>query len=430
MKKYLTLIAGALMMAACSNDDATNDATLSGESIAFSAATEEMSDVTRAVGQINDDTEMQKNKFGVFGFYTGQVAYAASTVTPDYMWNQMMEYNSLALQPAWIYSPVKYWPNEETDKISFFAYAPYQYFEPNHTTLPTDLDQCIFAISRNVDKGDAWVSYRMAEHPWGTDLTVDPLVPKQVDLMYGVKKDGTTYSTWIDQTKENFNLTPSPAQKVKFTFEHALACIGDKVTLRLSDELKALVTGYSDITINKLTIEYKNFTYKARLVLNPQTLTPSVEPNWKEIISGELTCDRKYESEKYPMTNSATKLSDITPAEILAATATAPIEISKGQGLFYIPMQIAGTDDAVVSISIDYTVSIKALPDIDPNKLKNGTATNSFKLKEQATNKAMTTEFAGKKLGIALVLGKDFKLMHDVWTLGGTATEPSYSRQW
>ena len=130
------------------------------------------------------------------------------------------------------------------------------------------------------------------------------------------------------------------------------------------------------------------------------------------------------------MTNSATKLSDITPAEILAATATAPIEISKGQGLFYIPMQIAGTDDAVVSISIDYTVSIKALPDTDPNKLKNGTATNSFKLKEQATNKAMTTEFAGKKLGIALVLGKDFKLMHEVWTLGGTATEPSYSRQW
>jgi hypothetical protein len=42
----------------------------------------------------------------------------------------------------------------------------------------------------------------------------------------------------------------------------------------------------------------------------------------------------------------------------------------------------------------------------------------------------MTTEFAGKKLGIALVLGKDFKLMHEVWTLGGTATEPSYSRQW
>ena len=155
MKKYLTLIAGALMMAACSNDDATYDATLSGESIAFSAATEEMSDVTRAVGEINDDAKMQENKFGVFGFYTGQVAYAASTVTPDYMWNQKMEYSTTST--AWTYAPVKYWPNEETDKISFFAYAPWQYFEPNHTTLPTDLDQCIFAISRNVDKGDAWV---------------------------------------------------------------------------------------------------------------------------------------------------------------------------------------------------------------------------------------------------------------------------------
>ena len=108
MKKYLTLIAGALMMAACSNDDATNDATLSGESIAFSAATEEMSDVTRAVGEINDDAKMQENKFGVFGFYTGQVAYAASTVTPDYMWNQKMEYSTTST--AWTYAPVKYWP--------------------------------------------------------------------------------------------------------------------------------------------------------------------------------------------------------------------------------------------------------------------------------------------------------------------------------
>ena len=123
------------------------------------------------------------------------------------------------------------------------------------------------------------------------------------------------------------------------------------------------------------------------------------------------------------MTNSATTLASITPADVLAATETTPITVSEGQGLFYIPLQIAGTPDAEVVISIDYTVTIKAT-----STTFTGTATNSFKLKEQATNKAMTTEFAGKKLGIALTLGKDFDLMHEVWLLGGTATEPSYSR--
>jgi hypothetical protein len=422
MKKYLTLIAGALMMAACSNDDATTEVTQSGDAIGFSAVTGKMSDVTRAAGEINDETTMQKNSFGVFGFYTGQVSYINSTVTPDYMWNQKMEYSTT--KTVWNYAPVKYWPNEESDKISFFAYAPYQVIEPNHPTDPADLNQCIFGMSRNVDKGDPWINYRMAKNPWGTDETVSPLEPKQIDLLYGVKYDAatSTYSTWTDQSKEKFNLGSTP-DKIVFNFQHALACVADKVTLHLSDELKALITGYSDITINKLTIEYKNMTYKARLVLNPDEVGTNVEPNWKEIISGELVCDRKYTSEKYPMTNSTTTLASITPAEVLAATATTPITVSEGQGLFYIPLQIAGTPDAEVVISIDYTVTIKAT-----STTFTGTATNSFKLKEQAINKAMTPEFAGKKLGIALTLGKDFDLMHEVWVLGGTAYEPSYSR--
>ncbi len=37
------------------------------------------------------------------------------------MYNQEVEYNG----SAWAYSPLKYWPNEENDKVSFFTYAPY-----------------------------------------------------------------------------------------------------------------------------------------------------------------------------------------------------------------------------------------------------------------------------------------------------------------
>lgn len=427
MKKYLTLIAGALMMAACSNDDATTEVTQSGDAIGFSAATEELNDVTRAVGEINDVATLATKDFGVFGFYTGKVSYLNSTVTPDYMWNQKMKGALVGTEYIWSYEPAKYWPNADDEKISFFAYAPYQQIDPNHPVDPADKEQCIIGMSRNVDKGDAWVNYRMAENPWGANIEADPLVPNQVDLLYGVKREGTsapyTYSTWTDQKKTDYKVN----EKIKFQFEHALACVGDKVTLCLSDELKALITGYSELTINKLTINYNNFTYKAKLSLNPTIGAGTVEPNWKEIISGELTCDRELVAIYYPKTSSTLPtLASITPAELLATSKADPttwLTLSEGQGLFYIPMQVAGTPDAVVSITIDYTIKI-----IATGVTFDGTATNSFKLKEQATNTAMTPAFAGNKLGIALTLGKDFDLLHEVWVLGGTAYEPSYSR--
>lgn len=40
------------------------------------------------------------------------------------MYNQAAEYDSKT--SAWTYSPIKYWPNRDGDKISFFAYAPYE----------------------------------------------------------------------------------------------------------------------------------------------------------------------------------------------------------------------------------------------------------------------------------------------------------------
>lgn len=424
MKKYLTLIAGALMIAACSNDEATtNEVPNPNGAIAFTAATENLTSVmTRAEWEIGEDEDLKDKGFGVFGFYTGKVDYENMTVTPDFMWNQKVVGTGTAPDINWTYNPVKYWPNEEEDKISFFAYAPYQAVEPNHPEAVTDKDQCIFGMSRNVDKGDAWVSYRIAEHPWGTDLLATELEPKQIDLLYGIKytkvgTDPATYEAWLDQSHQDYKVD----EKLKFTFEHALACVGDKVTLKLSDGLKALLNNYSTIRIDKLTMSYVNFTNKARLVLNPSFTTDGVEPNWKEIISGELTTDRSLEATNYPQTNSADALSSITFD--YASTAEEPKTISEKQGLLYIPMQIRGTEDATVTATLDYTIIITATGQELP-----GTVSSTFKLKEAAGGKAMTTEFAGKKLGIALTLTDKLDLLHQVYTLGGTATEPSYSR--
>lgn len=57
---------------------------------------------------------------GVFAYFTNG-AFDASTAQPNFMYNQKLEKSST----AWTYSPLKYWPNNENDRITFVAYAPY-----------------------------------------------------------------------------------------------------------------------------------------------------------------------------------------------------------------------------------------------------------------------------------------------------------------
>lgn len=56
----------------------------------------------------------------VFASYTGKSDWATTDMT-NFMYMQKM---TKASGSGWTYSPLKYWPNNDKDKISFFAYAP------------------------------------------------------------------------------------------------------------------------------------------------------------------------------------------------------------------------------------------------------------------------------------------------------------------
>ena len=66
-----------------------------------------------------DITTGNLTSIGVFAYFTHGNFNEASL--PNFMYNQLVEKKS----GTWQYSPVKYWPNNNSDKISFFAYAPY-----------------------------------------------------------------------------------------------------------------------------------------------------------------------------------------------------------------------------------------------------------------------------------------------------------------
>lgn len=167
--------------------------------------------------------------FGVFAYYTDEAKYS-DAATPNFMYNQQVTYGT----EGWTYAPVKYWPNEKNDYISFFAYAPYGDYSLN-TANPV-------------------INFTVAE-----DVT------DQIDL---VAADAVK-----DAQKQNVN------DKVKFTFNHVLSRVGFKVEAVMNqvnnqdnaakDETPAKYPIEDGTVISVQEVEiYGNFNTKGDLNLN------------------------------------------------------------------------------------------------------------------------------------------------------------------
>jgi len=194
-------------------------------SIAFSAVVSGDMPATRASGMISNDGNLQDEGFGVFGCYTGLHNYSESDASSSFMYNQQVEW--VSGDSRWEYDPVKYWPGEEGHKVSFFAYAPYS---------AGDGTGCIPSYVRYQEKGDPWIMYRIADD-----------VAHQVDLLYALPL--------LDQTKM------AVGERLEFTFKHALACVGEKVTVSTNVANSNYV-----IHLKEVSIDY-TLTAKGRLVL-------------------------------------------------------------------------------------------------------------------------------------------------------------------
>lgn len=252
--------------------------------ISFSAA---VSDgiATRATGMIGDDASLQAGGFGVFGCYTGLHNYSESDANSSFMYNQKLEW--VSGDAHWEYNPVKYWPGEEGHKVSFFAYAPYS--ECNGTG-------CIPSCVRYQETADPWVMYRIAEDP-----------AQQVDLLYA--------TPLLDQTKMAVN------ERLEFTFKHALACVGDNVTISTS------ATG---VTLKEVSIDY-TLTAKGRLVLWNRG-----SANWTPIQSEDVVTVRS--------------------VSLLTGGHEPLPKTFSGQGLFCIPAEAAGYPQKA-TIHVTYVVN-------------------------------------------------------------------------
>jgi hypothetical protein len=185
---------------------------------------------------------------------------------------------------AFTYEPVVYWPNEygdkaisdDSDKLTFFAYAPYVKVVPSSGKIDgaaadKSLEQWgITGMTKNTSQGDPVLKYIGSFDN-----------KKSVDLCWGVADngDGAVWNTtqtgnpqtaipdgmpWIDLER--------PAgvnQKVRFTFKHATA----QMRISIDADIDVDGRGHTNDLTKKTRIwvrevKFKGFTMKGSLNLN------------------------------------------------------------------------------------------------------------------------------------------------------------------
>lgn len=314
MKKIYLIAATATMLAACTSNDKLEvspdpvQPKLEAGAVGFDAYTNRS--VTRSgfIGDMTMDnlknTKALKGGFGVFGYYTDNKEYDQQA-TPNFFWNQGVFWKGADGTGAesWLYSPVKYWPNEygstavseDYDKVSFFAYAPYVEVDENSGKV-TDANENTWGITqvtRNTASGDPIVKYIASFDP-----------TKAVDLMWGVC-DNPNWPIVLNGQDQNLNngqkglpwidvQRPSQVdQLMKFSFKHALA----KLNVQVDYVADAYVNANSadiaeaETRIWIRSIRFNGIAMKGALNLN-NTEVGADKPYWMNYNGvGELEAD-------------------------------------------------------------------------------------------------------------------------------------------
>lgn len=246
MKKLLFITASALaLLASCSSESDSvstvcpdSQTSTNGAPIAFGTYLSNGTNTRAgATGSINTTDALKESAgFGVFAYYTQDKDYdATADQTPNWMYNQKVAWDKT--KSDWMYSPLKYWPNDNgtaddkgatgttTSKVSFFAYAP---FTGDETTgaLAAGETSGITGFSANDAKGHPTVTYKLSKDG------------KEVDLLWGTAPEGKSYATVTGSNVTVGKVTDALAPtniniqklktggKVAFLFKHALAKFG------------------------------------------------------------------------------------------------------------------------------------------------------------------------------------------------------------
>lgn len=386
MKKVLFLAAAtAAIVSSCSQsaesviEDNSNNIETSQTPVNMSVYT---ASSTRAgnTGNITDVKSLaEKGGFGVFAYQTGGDNYentAKKKFTPDFMYNQVVtgtvsgdDDNKTV---TWSYSPIKYWPNDNTTaddagatgennkgKVSFFAYAPYA--DPSATNANTTSG--ITAVSANSAKSDPTVTYKLATKSsdnvdllWGTAETNTSAAKTNGTTVSGSAQNGKTLTD--GKAAVNVDLTKMKTNgRILFVFKHALAKFGGNGGIKIRAAYDENNDGNTKITVKSITITTEGantngFTTGGTLNLATgvwSNTTTSSDVTYTSTISGNNLAD----AIKEPATVST--WDDLKNTTGVTTDAQDVFNTTEDNGFFLIP-------DATLpnfKVTVDYVVRTK-----------------------------------------------------------------------
>ena len=254
MMRYIVTILGLICLLACSNEE--GESQQEQRAVGFGTYTEQFQTRGELRGAIPDGGSM-----GVYGYYHDGALWAtdAENNQPNFMWNQQATYS--AELDAFSYSPLKYWPNEENDKLSFIAYYPYSNGAADDGTQDdiesTGLTPNLTSSGKGLPTFDFTVKDEVASQ---VDLLVSDLV---TDLPQSRDTEGDPGTPFNDL---------SIYDKVTFLFHHALAKVEIRIVAdaEIRKDLESFAIQSPGITLTKI---YKDGTLKPAYSAGATTLS-------------------------------------------------------------------------------------------------------------------------------------------------------------
>lgn len=254
---------------------------------------------TRAL-TTEDILKQDGNGFGVFAYYThGAYPVPNNTVIPNFMYNQLVYWDTDLEPDAWTYTPVKYWPNDfstsavdnldpaargsANDKLSFFAYAPYVPVN-TATGAAKNPDESIkttgiVEFTKNNVNGDPSLRYKLGA---GSEDLSWCALPNQ-------KKTTGDYPNYVVNTPT-------------FTFSHALTALTFQVGAYF-DETPSMshtheIADGTYITIDRVDIISSNLPYQGWLNLRTGEWTDvSTGPGSTALTNAEIAEHVRYKAD-------------------------------------------------------------------------------------------------------------------------------------
>lgn len=318
---HLWMTLAALAIAGCSQNEITDINPDTNAPIGFGVYTGVQ---TKGLVTDNSTTPVYGLKapgkgFGIMAYLTQGKTY----VTADamlHMNNQHVTWNSA----KWEYSPEKYWPNNNTDYLTFFAYAPY-------TSTPTATTDYI-TITPATSLAAPTLGFTVADKQ-----------KEQVDLVVAESQKNQQYS--------------SNSGAVKFDFKHVLC----KVDMKAKATPDLSSNAQTKVYITKIELTHTNQIVKtATLSLD----YAHASTNW--------TPDTYYAS-RYEITDGSSTATGVlnlatanwhgyTEKSIDISSGTVPLFVA-GQFLFLVPHKTTNATDVKAKIYYD----IVTLPDGEPS---------------------------------------------------------------